>query len=144
MTGNLLPPSAVTMVFTHGSIYGLYIDRKLCGAHQYYNTSLPLAYQQVAYQLWLIVSCLKLRCLSTCGDKYFGSWRFLYILRPPNGTQKLHNLKHHSIPRPCMKQVCYFTASMTAFTSLLTTLIFTSKLPIHLHKIKLFTNQINQ
>ena len=50
---------AVTDWFSlHASIYGLQVDRKLCGSRRYYNASLPFTYQQIAYELYFIVPYL--------------------------------------------------------------------------------------
>ena len=35
----------------HNSIYGLHVDRQLCGSSQYCNASLLFAHQQVVYEL---------------------------------------------------------------------------------------------
>ena len=54
---------------------------------------LQQAHQQVGYELYFafVHKKLGIALISTHGNKCFRSHRFLYILRPPNGTQMLCN-----------------------------------------------------
>ena len=60
-TGNILSMMslAVTNWFSLHTIYGLHVDKTLCGSYQNYDTLFPFAYQQVAYELYFIVPIIK-------------------------------------------------------------------------------------